>query len=255
MYLCCSLSTLKFTCILNKYFQTHIFILWHSYKHIHWFEKQVAIIWLIYYLYLFMKKQMSSIFQRKTATQLCKVSGCSVLPEVHASKWIWVVYHLQDSVCTQRTKTLDADGHTGWQSGTGFYSAGILAGTLLHWHPVGEFYYRRNESSWKSHSRSLRWPGSKEEGETELWRRAGTNSKCETSSVTDDEQLGCGSEKDSSKQTNPQRKVIFAFHASVLHLHVIAEVSSYMHVQTAETMCWQFLAHPLLFCLLSKFPC
>lgn len=46
MYLCCSLSTLKFTCILNKYFQTHIFILWHSYKHIHWFEKQVAIIWL-----------------------------------------------------------------------------------------------------------------------------------------------------------------------------------------------------------------
>lgn len=98
-----------------------------------------------------------------------------VLPVVHTSKRLWAVCHLQGWVCTQSTRARDARGDTGWQSGTGCGSAGILAGILLHRPPLEEFCCRRNQGT----GRSCRWvpPGPVHqtraaEEERLLWRVA-----------------------------------------------------------------------------------
>jgi len=63
----------------------------------------------------------------------------------------WVVSHLEDLVNTQRTKEPDADDDIGWQSGTGFCSAGIWADILLELFLSVESYCRRIPGTGRSH--------------------------------------------------------------------------------------------------------
>lgn len=52
----------------------------------------------------------------------------------------------------------DAEADRGWQSEAHLCSAGILAGILLFWSPVVEFFHRRNQGTGKSHCWPLRGP-------------------------------------------------------------------------------------------------
>lgn len=106
------------------------------------------------------------------------VQYIKLLPVVHTSTRIWAVCHLQGWVCTQSTMVHDTDGDTGWQSGTGCCSVGILAGILLHWYPSVEFYRRRNQGTGRSHYWSLQGPvhQTRVGGEAELlWRVAASS--------------------------------------------------------------------------------
>lgn len=108
------------------------------------------------------------------------------LPAVHISKCYWAVCHLQGWVCRRSTKVHGADGDTGWQSGTGSCSAGILAGIPLQGYRLVGFFCRRNWGTGKSLCWSLRGPvrQTRVGGEVELlWRIAA--SSFETSCTTD----------------------------------------------------------------------